>query len=133
MAKKFNELFGGSTNNGPINTCLFSDECPTGYFTKEEFVNHLHMLSGDDTLKWQGNHLGILFAYFKSGGNLSREPQHTIDSGKNVTWLKLNMGKVIKPIKILHFAGMKQLIDDYASGLLKVNQTLEELYDEALS
>jgi hypothetical protein len=134
MFKSYTELLMGSeNNNSETNECLFSDICPTGYFSKAELVHHLNTISADPKLKWQAKHLEILFSFFKLGGILSREPQHSTEAGKGITWLKVTTGKVSKPIKIMHFAEVKQLIDDYANGILKVNHTLEELYNEALN
>ncbi|MRX46633.1 hypothetical protein [Pedobacter puniceum] len=132
----FTELFVSSNSEKAVDTAkpsLFNDENPNGYFSREELANHLLSLKRDRKKQWQIHHLDLLFKFFKSKGTLTRFPQHTIEDGEDVTWISIRIGKVVKPVKIIHFSGMKQLIDDYASGVIKINQTLEELCDEANS
>jgi len=132
--KSFTDLFKGSDiNQEAISENLFTDTCPTGYFSKEDLINHLNGLSESQKDKWQLDHLKVLFDFCKVNGTLSRDPQHSVEDGRDITWLNLMVGRVKKPIKIIHFANIKELIDDYASGNLKINQSLEELYNEALS
>jgi hypothetical protein len=132
MAKNFNELFGSSINNTPENNCLFNDVCPTGYFKKAELIGHLNALSADDKQRWQLKHLDLMFKFMKTNSAFTREPQHTTDDGIELTWLNLTVGRVKRSIKILHFADIKTLIDDYSNGSVRINQNLEELYEEAI-
>ncbi|MCX2431102.1 hypothetical protein [Pedobacter sp. GR22-10] len=115
--------------NGSVS--LFVEENPHGYLKKIETVKILDELGSDQTNRWILIHLSNFFKFAKLNGSFNRSPQHTIEDGKGFTWLTLKIGRVIKPCKVIHFGEMKRLIDDYASGKLKINQTLEELYEQA--
>ncbi|WP_162796200.1 hypothetical protein [Pedobacter namyangjuensis] len=130
MAKKFNELFKSSPIDQSVNQSLFKESCPRGYFSNPELNGYLSKSASDPKTIWQNQNLKQLFDIMKANVNLAREPQHTLEDGIGMTWLRFKIGRVTKNLKIAHFGDIKRLIDDYASGSLKVTQSLEDLYNE---
>lgn len=130
MTRSFNDLFKKSktTEQEVQNGTLFTDNSPEGYFSKKELIEFMMANQG-----WPNTHLQIAFDHMKRNGNLSRELNHVTEDGQGATWFNFKHGRVPKTCRISHFGNMKQLLDDYAAGKIKITQTLEELYNEALS
>ncbi|QPH37894.1 hypothetical protein [Pedobacter endophyticus] len=107
---------------------IFTDNSAEGYFSKAELVEFM-----TNALPWQNRHLASLFNHMKRNGSLKSRPAHIIEMGKSSTWLNYSDGRVPVTLRIFHFSNMKALIDDYAAGILRITNTLEELYNEALA
>ncbi|GEM_PF-6893133 len=127
----FKELIKNEASVAQGVTSLIKENNQNGYFTKSEFVTRLDEWSSDQKTHYKVRNLQTLFKAMKQNVSLTREPQHVVEEGISYTWLKMKVGRIEKPMKIEHFGEMKRFIDDYAMGVVKVTQTLEELYDEA--
>lgn len=112
---------------------LIKENGVNGYFTKEELVTNLDSWSSYAKAHYKVRNLEFLFSAMKQNVSFTKTPQHVVEDGVESTWLTLKVGRIAKTMKIDHFGDMKRLIDDYAMGVIKINQTLEELYDEASS
>lgn len=110
---------------------LIKDNNPNGYFLKDELVKMIDQLSADSKTHYKVRNLEFLFDAMKQNVSLTKEPQHVVKDGIESTWLTMKLGRVVKVLNIEHFGDIKRLIDDYAMGVIKVTQTLVELYDEA--
>jgi hypothetical protein len=112
---------------------LIKENNPDGYFTGAEIVTNLDRLSADPKLRYLVGNSKFLLSAMKQNVGFTKMPQHIIEEGAGYTWVSLKVGRVSRNLKIPHFGDMQRLIDDYASGVVKVSQTLEELYEEASS
>lgn len=112
---------------------LIKENNPDGYFTKAEVVTNLDRLSSDRKSHYLVGNMKFLFPAMKQNVGLTKMPQHIIENGQGYTWLAIRVGRVVRNIKVPHFGEMQRLIDDYAMGVVKISNTLEELYDEASS
>lgn len=112
---------------------LIKENDPNGYFTKAELVDYCDKLSSDPKLRHLIGNINVLFLAMKQNIELPKDPNHIVEDGQGYTWVRLKIGRVSKNVKIIHFGDMKRLIQDYAEKSIKIDQTLEELYDEASS
>ncbi|MFN0290061.1 hypothetical protein [Pedobacter helvus] len=129
--KPYDDLFQKSktiVQQEILGSILFTDNSPEGYFSKAELVEFMHSNQG-----WPNTHLQLAFEHMYKNGNLLKEPEHVIEDAKGITWFKFKQGRVPKVCRILHFGNIKQLLDDYATDKIKVTQTLEQLYQEAIA
>ena len=129
MKTPYNDLLKKSKKeNEPQGSGLFTNNGGEGYFSNQELIDYM---SNADA--WQNKHLEAMFQNMSKGSLLINEPTHVTENGVESTWLKFKTGRVIhKPLRIIHFSNIKQLIDDYAAGRIKIAETLEQLYNEAL-
>lgn len=130
MNSKFRALLFKSKekNEDAHGSALFIDNGPDGYFSRQELI---HFMTNAEP--WQNRHLDLMVQYMMNGAFLSNEPSHVTDNGEQITWLKFKKGKIqFKPLRILNFSNIKQLIDDYASEKIKITESLEQLYNEAI-
>ncbi len=112
---------------------LRKENNPDGYFLGEKLAVELDRLSGNRKTHYLVSNLTFMFNCMKQNLGLTKSPQHVVDAGEKFTWLTFKVGRVTKTFKVPHISDMERFIDDYANGVIKVTQTLEELYDEATS
>ncbi|WP_461791179.1 hypothetical protein [Pedobacter sp.] len=129
MKKSYTDLLNKSKEgNEPQGSGLFTNNGGEGIFSHQELISHM-----DNVDAWQNKHLEAMFQNMSKGSLLISEPTHVTENGVESTWLKFKTGRVIhKPLRIIHFSNIKQLIDDYAAGKIKITENLEQLYNEAL-
>lgn len=123
----FNEKGSGA----PLNNSIFTEDNANGYSSKPEFKSNLELFGSDEKTRYKLRVYIDLFNYMKAGVRLTKMPDHTFNNGESGSWLALQIGRVKRNLFIPHFGDMKRLIDDYASGRLKIDKTLEEYYNEA--
>lgn len=128
MKNSYSDLLNKSKLQEPKSNGIFTDNGPEGYFSCQELLTFM-----GNAEPWQNKHLESMIQCMINGAYLSGEPSHVLENGVESTWLKFKTGRVIhKPLRIIHFSNIKQLIDDYAAGRIKITETLEQLYNEAL-
>lgn len=129
----FKTFVNGSTLPSKEGGSLLKEVNPEGYFVKKELVSHLDNLSSDRKTHYLVTNSSFMFNCMKQNLGLTKSPQHVVEAGEKFTWFTFKVGRVTKTFKVPHICDMERFIDDYANGVIKVTQTLEELYDEATS
>jgi hypothetical protein len=130
--KLFEKLQGPSTVTGAAMTAreaFKSESNPNGIFEKEELITYLKSLSEVDC-----QHLETLFSCMHEELRMINSLMKRHDkAGNPYYWLNFLRAKAQEGVKILHHEGLLNLIKLYRDGKVKIDFTIDDLVDEALS
>lgn len=115
----------------PTNNSIFKEDSQDGYFTKSEFANTPKEWASNPKTQFKLRNLIDVFTIMQAKIPLTGMPNHTFNNGERGTWLSFRTGKVRRSLFLHHFGDMERFIDDYASGNLQIDKSLDDYYKEA--
>ena len=128
----FQKLHGSSTKTGAIMTAkeaFKSENNSNAFFEKESLMTHLKSLRKEDC-----DHLDNLFKFMGEGLRMSNSLNRRYDKfGNPYYWGSFIRANANEGVKILEHDGLIELIKQYRDGKIKIDFTIDELVDEALS
>lgn len=130
--KLFEKLNGSSTMTGATMTAkeaFKSENNPNGILEKEDWIAHLKSLRKEDC-----EHVENLFSSMSEGLRMTNSMMGRYDKGGNLYyWATFARANANEGIKILHHDGLIKLVKLYRDGKIKIDFTIDDLVDEALS
>jgi len=130
--KLFEKLHGSSVATGATMTAkeaFKSENNPNGPFDKDGLITYLKSLRKEDC-----DHLENLFSCMNEGLRMTNSLMGRYDKAGNLYyWATFARANANEGIKILDHEGVVKLVKLYRDGKVKIDFTIDDLVNEALS